>query len=266
MTHSSASAFPAVRWLARTTTVIAAAAALTVFGLSGPTRAQSQDADPKPDTKPGLERQDKAPEKPSGDAGKPSEDQAAKPQPPEGSMTIARMDEIIRRLDKEVASPRAGAWQFQVSDRPVIIVTDQSNDRMRIIYPIGKVEGLPEGALKRLMQANFDTALDARYAIARGLVWSTYIHPLRALHDRQFISAIGQTVNLAVTFGTTFSSGAMSFGGGDSRGNHSAQTDRGTLEKGPADLVRREAQRNRSCQATKIVRPNQWSSDFSPNE
>ena len=43
------------------------------------------------------------------------------------------------------------------------------------------------------------------------------IHPLAALHDRQFISAIGQTVNLSLTFGKTFSSGAMSFGGGDSR-------------------------------------------------
>lgn len=49
-------------------------------------------------------------------------------------------------------------------------------------------------------------------------MWATFIHPLSTLHDRQFISAIGQTVNLALTFGTTFSSGAMSFGGGDSRG------------------------------------------------
>ena len=136
---------------------------------------------------------------------------------PEGSMTLARMDTIIRRLDDKAKAPRPGSWQFTISDRPVIIVTDQLNNRMRIISPVSKAEGMPPELMKRLMQANFDTALDARYAIARGVIWATFIHPLRALHDRQFISAIGQTVNLAITFGTTFSSGEMSFGGGDSR-------------------------------------------------
>ena len=132
-------------------------------------------------------------------------------------MTLARMETIIRRLDEKAKNPRPGSWQFTISERPVIIVTDERNNRMRIISPVSKAEGMPPELLQRLMQANFDTALDARYAIARGVIWATFIHPLRALHDRQFISAIGQTVNLALTFGTTFSSGEMSFGGGDSR-------------------------------------------------
>ncbi|MEM9360530.1 MAG: type III secretion system chaperone, partial [Pseudomonadota bacterium] len=135
----------------------------------------------------------------------------------EGQMTLTRIDEILRRLDENVKAPQPGSWQLTISERPVIIVTDMINNRMRIISPISKTEGMPEALLKRLMQANFDTALDARYAIAKGVLWATYIHPLRALHDRQFISAIGQTVNLALTFGSTFSSGGMSFGGGDSR-------------------------------------------------
>ncbi len=135
----------------------------------------------------------------------------------EGQMTLTRIDEILRRLDENVKAPQPGSWQLTISERPVIIVTDMINNRMRIISPVSKTEGMPEALLKRLMQANFDTALDARYAIAKGVLWATYIHPLRALHDRQFISAIGQTVNLALTFGSTFSSGGMSFGGGDSR-------------------------------------------------
>jgi len=137
--------------------------------------------------------------------------------PVEGKMTLARMNEIIRRLDPKTKVPQPGSWQFTISERPVVIVTDIRANRMRIISPITKVDELPQGALKRMMQANFDTALDARYAVARGVVWATFIHPLAALHDRQFISAIGQTVNLSLTFGKTFSSGAMSFGGGDSR-------------------------------------------------
>ena len=133
-------------------------------------------------------------------------------------MTITRMDQIIRRLDEKASASGPGQWQMRIAKRPVIIITDLKNNRMRILSPVAEVTQLPEGAVERMMQANFDSALDARYAIARGIVWATFIHPLAALHDRQFISAIGQTVNLAITFGTTYSSGAMLFGGGDSRG------------------------------------------------
>ena len=150
-------------------------------------------------------------------ADKKADKQATPKKPVEGQMTLARMNEIIRRLDPETKVPQPGSWQLTISERPVLIITDAGANRMRIISPITKVAGLPEGALERMMQANFDTALDARYAIARGIVWATFIHPLSALHDRQFISAIGQTVNLSLTFGKSFSSGAMSFGGGDSR-------------------------------------------------
>jgi hypothetical protein len=84
--------------------------------------------------------------------------------------------------------------------------------------PVRELDKVTDEQLKRTMQANFDSALDARYAIAKGFLWGTFIHPLRALHARQFISGIGQTVNLVKTFGSTFTSGAMTFGGGDSRG------------------------------------------------
>ena len=69
-----------------------------------------------------------------------------------------------------------------------------------------------------MMQANFDSALDARYAIAQGLLWATYIHPLAPLQKNQLISGVGQVVNLALTYGTAYSSGGLSFNGGDSNG------------------------------------------------
>lgn len=176
--------------------------------------AQAQIKAPPPATggDNGAQAEEKTPESDPGTAKK-------KPAPTgkfEGSMTLVRIDEIVRRLDPETKALRPGSWQFTISERPVVIITDILNNRMRILSPITKVETLPDGAMERMMQANFDTALDARYAVARGVVWATFIHPLAALHDRQFISAIGQTVNLSLTFGKTFSSGEMSFRGGDS--------------------------------------------------
>ncbi len=189
--------------------------ALIVAYPMGATAEQTSKPSAAPADKPVIKSPQSAEKKKPGDNASGGKKREAAPY--EGTMTTARMEEIIRRLDKDVKVPRPGMWQFTISERPVIIVTDVLNNRMRILSPVSQTEGIPEGLLKRLMQANFDTALDARYAIARGVIWATFIHPLKALHDRQFISAIGQTVNLVLTFGTTFSSGAMSFGGGDSR-------------------------------------------------
>lgn len=156
------------------------------------------------------------PEKTEPGAAEPKSKQAPKPPAYEGTMTLEQMGVIIKRLDAKAEEPRKGYWRFAIEKSPVVIITDARHDRMRILVPIGKAEALSTAQLTRMMQANFDTALDSRYAIAKGVLWATFIHPLRALHDRQFISAIGQTVNIALTFGTTYSSGQLSFQGGDS--------------------------------------------------
>jgi hypothetical protein len=67
-----------------------------------------------------------------------------------------------------------------------------------------------------LLQANFDSALDARYAIAQDTLWGTFIHPLSELSDEEFLVGLAQTVNVVTSYGTSYSSGMFIFGGGDS--------------------------------------------------
>lgn len=139
------------------------------------------------------------------------------PAPPVSTppMDNERLGALIQRLDPE-AEGRPGFWRLTVRDREVLVITDERADRMRVIASVARADALEPELLYRLMQANFDTALDARYAIARGTLWSAYIHPFGVLDDRQFVSGLAQVVNLALTFGSTFSSGSLSFGGGDS--------------------------------------------------
>ena len=131
-------------------------------------------------------------------------------------MTNGRLDELIRRIDSE-AKGGVGAWQLVVEKHTIVVVTEEKADRMRIMTGISKVDGLDITKLYRLMQANFDSALDARYAIADNILWGAFIHPLSPLSDAEFLSGLGQVVNLAETYGTTYSSGALVFRGGDSR-------------------------------------------------
>ena len=134
---------------------------------------------------------------------------------PENQASLDRIAEVIAALDGE-AVRNGNNWQFTIDERMLIVVTDANAGRMRIITPIAESANLPQEALERLMQANFDTALDARYAIGQGVVWGAFVHPLDSLTTRDFASGVLQTKSLADTFGTTFSSGVLNYGGGDS--------------------------------------------------
>ena len=152
-----------------------------------------------------------------------SEDQAAPDAAPPGNSeldeeTQAALDVIAAVVDQidPDAKRNGNSWELTLEERKILVVTDVSAGRMRVMTPIAAADQLPDEGLMRLLQANFDTALDARYAVAQNLVWGTFIHPLKSLNARDFASGVLQTKALADTFGTTFSSGILSYGAGDS--------------------------------------------------
>ena len=139
------------------------------------------------------------------------------PPPAEPPMTVETMGAIIAAMDPDMVQ-QGPVFQFTVFDVPVIVITDPRADRMRAMVPIRAADSLDADELMRLMQANFDSALDARYAVAQGRLWGVFIHPLSPLESDQFVSGIAQTVNVVRTYGQTYSGGAQVFGGGDSNG------------------------------------------------
>ncbi len=135
----------------------------------------------------------------------------------DAAMTPERLVDIILALDPDAAI-NANGIELTIEDIPVLVVMAPSADRVRAMVPIASVEDVTPEEMNRMMQANFDTALDARYAVAQGRVWGVFIHPLGALERAEFLSSLAQTVNLARTYGTLYSGGAQVFGGGDSNG------------------------------------------------
>ena len=130
-------------------------------------------------------------------------------------MTLDRLNDIVLALDPEALTD-GRIWHFQITDVPILIVTDPANNRMRAMSAVREADGIEPEELLRMLQANFDTALDARYAIANGRLWSTFLHPLRTLEKDDLISGLGQVVNLTTSYGSHYSGGALQFGGGDS--------------------------------------------------
>ena len=173
----------------------------------------AQTAEPAPETTPETEA---VPE---------SEAEAVPDIAPETIESAARLLEIIVAIDAAARLTGNGAT-FEIEDTTVTLVFDVRADRMRLISQIRPSDGLSGAQMRRLMQANFDTALDARYAVAQGQLWSTFMHRMTTLDTEDFVSAIAQTVTLVKTYGTTYSSGAMSFGGGDSAAELQKRLDR----------------------------------------
>lgn len=147
---------------------------------------------------------------------------------PTGQMTNERLGNILQRLDPQLRGG-PGNWIVRFAEQTAQVVTDASADRMRIMVPIADAKALNKEQLYRIMQANFESALDARYAVAEGTVWSVFIHPLGALEEDELVSAIAQTFNAAQTFGGSYSSGLFSFGGGDNSEAFDAIIEKGTI-------------------------------------
>ena len=104
-----------------------------------------------------------------------------------------------------------GNWQFMIKDRILICITDQGNNRMRIMSPIIEQKKLDYADMLKLMEANFHTALDVKYAIADDILWSVFVHPLKQLEKSQVLNAIDQVYTAAYTFGTTYNSTGLVF-------------------------------------------------------
>lgn len=135
--------------------------------------------------------------------------------PPVAKMDNARIHSLLSKLDKNVEGEK-GLWQLKIAEVSITVITDSKSNRMRIISPVAEITGIEPKDLYRMMQANFDSALDARYSIAKNIIWAAYIHPLEELNDQQFLQGVGQVVNLVTSYGSTYSSGLLVFGGGDS--------------------------------------------------
>lgn len=128
-------------------------------------------------------------------------------------MNNQRLDNLIKQ-QAEVLKSQLGYWELKFENRNIIIVTDEAHNRMRIISGIIEEKKIKKSELSVLLSANFDKALDAKYAIYNGYLWSVFTHPLGELEDEQFIDALKQVKTLADNYGGSYTSSDLIFGGG----------------------------------------------------
>ena len=98
----------------------------------------------------------------------------------------------------------------------MVVLTDSRANRMRLMMPIRTLDPSKQEDLRLALIAltsNYDRALDARYALQQGVLWSVFIHPLESLTEDDLENAIDQVRTLRKNTGTTFTSSDLLFGG-----------------------------------------------------
>lgn len=127
-----------------------------------------------------------------------------------GGMDNRRLDELLRERLPGLEGGD-GMWRAELQGVLVVIVSDESHDRMRIMSPAARA---PDEAanLRVLLEANYDRALDAKYAMHEGVVWATFMHRLSWLGAHELDNALAQVLTLARNTGGSHSSGGLVFG------------------------------------------------------
>lgn len=124
------------------------------------------------------------------------------------------MEKIIKDMALESRGEK-GVVEFNFNNIRMYLISDVAHNRMRIIAPVEEYKNLTTEQLTAALAANFHRALDARYALSKGVLYSAYIHPLSELNDEQVKSAVKQVANLALSFGNEYTSGVLSYGEGN---------------------------------------------------
>ncbi len=129
-------------------------------------------------------------------------------------MDNKKLQKILKKVSSNNMEGQPGQWRLEIGGLPFICLTDETHNRMRIISPVAEVANVSNEQIMACMEANFHTALDVKYAISEGYLWSVFIHPLKELSEEQVIDAVSQVYSATTTFGTTYSSGSLAFPGG----------------------------------------------------
>lgn len=130
----------------------------------------------------------------------------------QNTMTNVKLDAIYTTISDSISGEK-GRWQFHIDNTTFLSLTDENNNRMRIISPVAYVDKLNENVLKEALIANFHTALDVKNAISDDILWAVFIHPLKELTIDQVKDAVSQVFYANANFGTTYASTSLVFPG-----------------------------------------------------
>ena len=128
------------------------------------------------------------------------------------STSYLKLFSLLHTVEEvEIIEQAEGFVLFRYLEKKMVLLTNSEFNRMRVISPITEFTSLAPKIKDDLMQANFHSTLDARYAVAEDTLYAAFMHPLDTLNPEDFKSALKQVYNLNKNFAKTYSSAQIEF-------------------------------------------------------
>jgi hypothetical protein len=127
-------------------------------------------------------------------------------------MTLEQINLVLRSRYADLRKNGEARWQVTINGFKLMVAADRESDRVRIMIPVAQVDQPDSAVFRRLLEANFSSALDARYAIHGDILWAVYVAPMAALPEHLLDAALNQVLELARTTGTSYTASPPNLG------------------------------------------------------
>lgn len=104
-------------------------------------------------------------------------------------------DTLTELFGSSVQLLAPGSWQVETSSFRLLVLLSEDGSWLRMLVPI-TTEQNAQPFLKELLQANFDTTQEVRYALHQQVLWGVYQHSRESLTQIDFAGAIARLVDL----------------------------------------------------------------------
>ncbi|MEM9273853.1 MAG: hypothetical protein AAGA80_12925 [Cyanobacteria bacterium P01_F01_bin.143] len=113
-------------------------------------------------------------------------------------MQITTIEPLIAKILPQavVTHKTEDVWQIEHQEMKILVVLSEDQSWLRILTAIAPIQEV-QPLLMPILEANFETTGEIRYALAENVLWAVFHHRLGSLIEDDFCHAISSLVSLA---------------------------------------------------------------------
>lgn len=94
-----------------------------------------------------------------------------------------------------VSTPAPNSWQVKTANLQLLVLLSDDESWLRILLPIAPAADA-KSFLEPILEANFDTTQETRYALHQNVLWGVFQHNFKTLNIVDFSAAIQQLLSM----------------------------------------------------------------------
>jgi len=112
-------------------------------------------------------------------------------------MKIEEISLIVDQLfaAEDIQHDATEVWQVKNSQIHLLVILSEDHSWLRLLTPIASANEA-QSLLPQLLEDNFDTTQEVRYALGQDVLWGVYHHRLESLTQEDLTNAIASLVSL----------------------------------------------------------------------